>query len=73
MLNVLPDVIKDKLVDFQDAAARGRKSQQCGQVFNNCEFSVKETFLKYAASAAGSEEHKPEVHNQVDDPQPIVK
>lgn len=47
MLNI-PDSLKNMIDDFQDAADKGRslKEQECKDVFDSCEFSIKDTFLK---------------------------
>ncbi len=47
MLNI-PDSMKNMIDDYQEAADKGRslKDQECKDVFDSCDFSVKETFLK---------------------------
>lgn len=50
----LPAEVKAMMEDYLDAADKGRtlRDQTCGQVFDGCQFSIKETFLKYLPSAA---------------------
>lgn len=47
MLNI-PDALKNMIDDYQDAADKGRSLQdkECKDVYESCDFSVKETFLK---------------------------
>lgn len=47
VLNI-PDALKNMIDDYQDAADKGRSLQdkECKDVFDSCDFSVKETFLK---------------------------
>lgn len=47
VLNI-PDALKNMIDDYQDAADKGRSLQdkECKDVFDSCDFSIKETFLK---------------------------
>ena len=44
----IPYPLKNMIDDYQDAADKGRSlhDKECKDVFDSCEFSVKETFLK---------------------------
>lgn len=47
MLNI-PDALKNMIDDYQDAADKGRSlhDKECKEIFDSCDFSFKDTFLK---------------------------
>jgi hypothetical protein len=49
----MPTVIQKYLKEYREAINQGKNSnKECAQVYSNCEFSIKEVFVKYQKRAA---------------------